>query len=103
METVEHRASLWRWTVGNGVSWFFLTIDRQGADTLSATALMRRLERGSAKGFGGLRVSARIGNSRWQTSVFPAKDGSWWLPIKAAIRRAEGIGEGDLITFSVEF
>jgi len=103
METIEHSAPLWRWTAGNGVGWFFLTIDAAAAETLSATALMRRLERGSRKGFGALRVSARIGDSEWQTSVFPAKDGSWWLPVKAAIRRAEGIGDGDIVALVLQF
>ena len=103
METIEHSAALWRWTAENGVGWFFLTVDGQAAETLSATALMRRLERASAKGFGAIRVSARIGDSEWETSVFPAKDGSWWLPVKAAVRRAEGIGEGDDVAFALDF
>lgn len=103
METIEHSAPLWRWAAGNGVGWFFLTVDKEAAESLSATALMRRLERGTAKGFGALRVCARIGASQWQTSIFPAKDGSWWLPVKAAIRRTEEIGEGDFVAFSLDF
>jgi len=103
MEKIEHRSPLWRWTIENGAGWFFLTVDGSAAETLSATAFMRRLERGGIKGFGGIRVSARIGDSQWQTSIFPAKDGNWWLPVKAAIRRAEAIGEGDTVEFSLDF
>lgn len=103
METINHTTTLWRWTGGNGVSWFFLVIDGVAGDALSATALMRRLESGTARGFGMIKVRAAIGTSRWSTSVFPQKEGGWLLPVKGAIRRAEGIGEGDQVEFVLEF
>ena len=64
---------------------------------MSASALMQRLE-GMARGFGSLKVTARIGGSQWRTSVFPQKGEGWMLPIKAAVRKAEGIGEGDVVS-----
>jgi hypothetical protein len=103
MERLTHTAALWRWSGGSGGSWFFLTIDGEAGDALSATAIMRRLELGHSRGFGAIRVSARIGGSRWSTSVFPAKDGGYMLPVKAAVRRAEGIGEGDEVDVALEF
>src|SRR6478736_5593410 len=103
METINHVASLWRWTGGNATGWFFVTIDGSAAETLSATALMRRLELGTRPGFGAIRVQARIGASRWQTSVFPQKELGWLLPVKAAIRRTEAIGEGDEVAIILEF
>ena len=102
METVRHVAKLWHWSGGKGAGWFFLTIDDGAGETLSATALMRRLETGTRAGFGSLRVHARIGGSRWQTSVFPQKERGWLLPVKAAIRRAEAIGEGDQVAIVLE-
>lgn len=102
METIGHTGTLWRWSGGNGTSWFFLTIDGEADERLRATALMRRLELGRARGFGSIRVKVRIGESCWQTSVFPQKDGGWLLPVKAAIRRAEGIGEGDAVECMLE-
>lgn len=62
---------------------------------------MRRLE-GAAKGFGSLKVTARIGDSTFKTSVFPSKDLGWLLPVKAAVRKAEGIGEGDEVELVLE-
>jgi len=94
---------LWRWTGGNGGHWFFFTIDGKAGEALSATALMRRLELGRARGFGSLRVTARIGATRWQTSVFPQAGEGWLLPVKAAVRKAEAIGEGDQVELSLEF
>lgn len=103
-EHLVHTGVLWRWTGGaNNGTWHFLTIDGEAGDALSGTALMRRLE-GNARGFGSIRVSARIGSTSFATSVFPSKaDGGWILPLKAAVRKAEGIGEGDEVEVSLEF
>lgn len=103
MESIEHSSTLWRWSGGEGGNWFLLTIDGAAGEALSATRLMRRLETGSTRGFGNIKVTARIGESCWKTSVFPQKSGGWLLPVKAAIRRAEGIGEGDLVELVLEF
>jgi len=103
MERIEQTATLWRWTGGNGGSWYFVTFDGEVAEALSATRLMRRLESGRATGFGSIRVRARIGGSGWETSVFPQKDGSWILPVKAPVRRAEGLAEGQEVHCRLEF
>jgi hypothetical protein len=43
-------------------------------------------------------VRARIGESRWETSVFADKaSGCYLLPVKATVRKAEGISTGDKI------
>ena len=96
-----HTGPLWRWTGGNGGSWHFLTIDGEAGEALSATALMRRLE-GLSRGFGSLKVLATIGDSAFRTSVFPSKSEGWMLPVKAAVRKTEGIGEGDAVTVVLE-
>lgn len=101
-ESIHHTATLWRWSGGAGGNWFFLTIDGAAGEALSGTALMRRLESGRARGFGSLRVTASIGGSRWQTSVFPQKGKGWLLPVKAAVRRAENLGEGDTVELALE-
>lgn len=102
-ERISHTGTLWRWTGGSsGGSWHFLTIDGEAGESLSATALMRRLER-TIGGFGSIKVAARIGASRFSTSVFPSKSEGWILPIKAAVRKAEGIGEGDAVEVVLEF
>lgn len=100
-DTIEIRTPLWRWQGGSGGQWFFLSIDGAAAEAIAGHALMRRLENGRARGFGSVKVEALIGESRWRTSVFPTKDGAWLLPVKAAIRRAEGIAEGDEIALTL--
>lgn len=101
-ERLATTATLWRWTGGSGAgTWHFLTIAGETAEALSATALMRRLE-GSGRGFGSLKVRARIGETAFQTSVFPQKGEGWLLPVKAAVRKAEDLAEGDEVDLSLE-
>lgn len=100
-EQITHTGPLWRWSGGNGGSWHFLTIDGAAGEALSGTALMRRMER-TIGGFGSLKVTARIGDTAFRTSLFPSKERGWLLPVKAAVRRAEGIDEGDRVAVVLE-
>jgi hypothetical protein len=105
-EQIDFIGSLWVWTGAKGGAWHFVTITGPAADQLSGTALMRKLE-GGGRGFGSLRVAATIGGSTWQTSVFPQKtdDGetAWLLPVKAAVRKAEGLAAGEPAELSLIF
>jgi hypothetical protein len=101
-ETLEVTGPLWRWTGSNGVSWFFVTIDGDTGEEMSATEAMRRLELGRKRGFRSLKVQAQIGETIWQTSCFPSDDGGWLLPIKAPVRKAEGIVEGGEVSVRLE-
>jgi Domain of unknown function (DUF1905) len=96
-ETFHHTAPLWLWTTDKApASWHFLTIDGEVGDAIKATSIMRRLEGGRSRGFGSMKVAATIGGTSWVTSIFPAKDvGGYLLPVKAAVRKAEGIVQGD--------
>ncbi|MEQ1494986.1 MAG: DUF1905 domain-containing protein [Novosphingobium sp.] len=101
-ERLTHTGLLWRWTTPAApAAWFFITIDGEAGEALSATALMRRMEK-SIGGFGSLKVTAQIGDSVFKTSLFPSKELGWMLPVKASVRKAEGIGEGDLVEVVLE-
>jgi hypothetical protein len=101
-EAITHTGPLWLWTTPSApAAWHFLTIDGTAGEALSATALMRRLE-GLGRGFGSLKVMARIGGSAFKTSVFPSKELGWLLPVKASVRKTEGIGAGDVVKVVLE-
>ena len=101
-EALTHTGPLWRWTTpSTPAAWHFITIDGAAGEALSATALMRRLE-GAAKGFGSIKVTARIGETVFKTSLFPSKELGWLLPVKASVRKAEGLSEGDAVTLVLE-
>jgi hypothetical protein len=57
----------------------------------------------SARGWGSLPILARIGNTEWRTSIFPDRQsGSYLLPLKRAVRAAEGIADGAKVAVSFE-
>jgi len=52
-------------------------------------------------GWGMIPVHVRIGKTEWQTSLFP-KDGSYIVPLKDKVRKAEKLEEGDNVTVRLE-
>lgn len=62
-----------------------------------------RLVAGPPRGFGSVRVQVRIGATTWRTSVFPdAARGTFVLPVKRAVRAAEGLEDGDVVEVALE-
>ena len=51
-------------------------------------------------GWGVIPCSVTLGNTTWTTSLIP-KDGLYLVPIKAAIRQAEGIELGSTVEVTV--
>ena len=51
-------------------------------------------------GWGMIPVAARIGETRWTTSLFP-KDGGYVVPLKDAVRRSEDLDVGDDVTVAL--
>jgi Domain of unknown function (DUF1905) len=80
---------LWFW---RGPSPFhFITIpDEQSAELEAASMFV-------SYGWGMIPVTAHIGATRWKTSLWP-KDGQYIVPVKAQVRKAEGLELGDLVT-----
>ena len=82
---------LWIWTGEKG-SWYFVTVPEELSGEIRAHAML------ALRGFGSVKVEAGIDDVRWRTSVFPAKRGGYFLPVKADIRRKTGIAAGDEVT-----
>lgn len=102
MESFTTTTPLWRWQSATApAAWYFLTIAGDMADGIRIAAISGQWLDGR-RGFGSARVDVSIGATSWKTSVFPHKEsGGWLLPVKAAVRRAEGIAEGDDVTVRV--
>ncbi len=88
-------AKLWLYP-SDTASWHFLTIPKDiSAKIKTAKPLTKR-------GWGSVRVEAKIGKTIWQTSLFPdGKSGTYLLPVKAAVRNAEGIFPEDLVKLRI--
>lgn len=52
-------------------------------------------------GWGCIPARGRIGDTRFTTALFP-KDGTFAVPVKVAVRRAEGLELGDLVSVSLD-
>jgi len=86
----------WRWEASTGPNgWVFVSLPEDLSDEIAET--------GRAAGFGAVRVEVVVGSSTWRTSVFPDTDrGCYVLPLKKAVRTAEGIEVGSELTARVE-
>ena len=93
--TISLDAEVWLWT-SKGASWHFLTVDGEAA------AEVRYASLGLTRGFGSVSVEVVIGKTRWRTSLFPSKaSGGFILPLKAAVRKAEGFAVGDVVAVTI--
>ena len=91
---------LWRGKAKDGTptstAWHFVTIDGAVADAIRAAAP------GRSAAWGSVYVRVTVGATHWQTSVFPSKDvAGYLLPIKASVRKAEKLVEGDQVTLQL--
>jgi hypothetical protein len=56
----------------------------------------------NARGWGSLPVTVTIGKTTWETSIFPdKKSGTYVLPLKAQVRRAERILDDSKVQFTL--
>ena len=101
-DTIRFSAPLqvWRGAAHGGIG--YVLIDGAASGAISGHELVRRLELGRRRGFGSVKVIVRVGGSEWRTSVFPQKSGGWFLPVKKAIQRAEGLMEGEPVEAELE-
>jgi hypothetical protein len=91
----EFEAELWRWEARTD-SWVFAALPEDVSDEIAELPL-------PPAGFGSVRVEVTLGAQRWSTSVFPdAGRKTYVLPVKAAVRRAEGVDVGDRVRIGVQ-
>jgi hypothetical protein len=86
---LEFSGEVWFW---RGPSpYHFVTVpEDESVELQAASALV-------TYGWGMIPVEARIGSTRWETSLF-RKNGGYVVPLKDKVRNAEGIGVGDTVT-----
>ena len=84
------------WLYPGDTPWHFVSIPKKQAKEIKENFGKHR------RGFGSLPVAVTIGKTTWKTSIFPDKEGPYLLPLKAAVRKKEGIMSGDNITFSID-
>ncbi|WP_420335528.1 DUF1905 domain-containing protein [Roseibium sp.] len=73
--------------------WTFVTLPLESADQIRFVTGGQK-----TKSWGMIKVKVTIGSSTWRTTIWPDKaSGSFLLPVKAAVRRAEKVSAGDRV------
>lgn len=88
----------WLWQTENA-AWHFVTLPKKMSEEISFFNENISVKK---RGWGSVRVEATIGETTWETSLFPqAKEGTYILPIKADVRKKEKIVVGRGINVSL--
>lgn len=90
----EFSATLWRWAARPDL-WVFVSLPPQ------LSAEIADVPR-PASGFGAVPVQVRCGTSTWRTSIFPGVEETYVLPVKKAVRTAQGLELGDEARFELD-
>ncbi|MBY0687775.1 DUF1905 domain-containing protein [Microbacterium marinilacus] len=114
---IEFEAEVVRWQARTE-AWYFVHVPEEISRDLRELPAPRR-------GFGSLRVEARIGGTTFRTSIFPGavsaaghsngpgavsaaghsgRPGAvaYSLPVKRSVREAEGLAEGDVVPVLID-
>ena len=101
-ETVTCTLPLRQWRGERG-TYHLVTITGEEAEAIAMHERLSRLEFGSRRGFGSVKVLARIGGTRWKTSVFPQdRKSEWVLLVSKKVMKAEDLAEGDELALELE-
>jgi len=85
------------WLYGGAASWYFLTVPFDVTDEID------EITTGKQAGFGSVPVNVTVGRTTWSTSIFPSKEReSFILPVKAPVRKAEGLAVGTQVQVRLE-
>ncbi len=85
------------WLYPGMAGWHFITVPKKQSETIRKHFSMLK------RGWSSLCVSAQIGMTRWETSIFPdKKTGTYLLPIKSEIRKEENVQNKDMVTLTLE-
>ena len=88
----------WLWQ-GKG-AWHFITLPKDKSEEIKFFSENMHEKR---RGWGAVRVLVTVGNTSWETSIFPdSKRGAYLLPVKADVRKKEKFTAGDKVTVKLK-
>jgi len=90
---LEFTASVFEWR--GPAPYYFVTVPDEGCAAIDdAKSLV-------TYGWGMIPVTVTLGGTTWTTSLWP-RDDAYVVPLKVAVRRAEGVDEGDDVTVRLD-
>ena len=85
--------NVWRYPGPGG--WYFVNIGENESNFIRNFGDITRV------GWGFVAISAKIGNTKWSTKLFPDKEKRYLIAIKADVRKKEHIKEGDNVCIEI--
>lgn len=98
MKTFKFKSKVFVWTGAEMGAWRFLGVPKNISEKIKEgqKGKMRR-------GWGAVKVNAKIRRSEWSTSIFPdSRSGTYLLPLKKEIRKKEGVMDGEEISITLQ-
>ncbi|MGJ8620359.1 MAG: DUF1905 domain-containing protein [Methylophilaceae bacterium] len=93
------RGQCWLWQ-SESAAWHFIHLPPEKSEEIKFFNENVSVKK---RGWGAVRVQVTIGETIWDTSIFPHKESNTYiLPIKAEVRKAENIKIGDEITVKLK-
>ena len=84
------------WLYPGMAGWHFIGIPKKESEEIKKGSKVKA-------GFGSIPVEVTVGKTKWKTSIFPDKRSSaYLLPLKADVRKKEGIFSEDTISLTIE-
>jgi hypothetical protein len=84
------------WKSGGFGGWHFATLPKE------LSVKIRKKYWIQEEGWGRLKATACIGNTKWKTAIwFDTKKGSYLLPVKTSVRKEENIDVDDNVAVSI--
>jgi len=90
---LEFSGEIWEWR--GPAPFHFVTVPEAEAGMIAAASKL------VTYGWGMIPVTGRAAATEFTTSLWP-QNGGYVVPIKAAVRTAEGVGIGDAVTLVLE-
>lgn len=95
----EFTGECWLWQAEKA-AWHFISLPKDKSEEIK---FFNENMSHKKRGWGAVRVEATIGTATWKTSIFPqAKQGTYILPIKAAVRKKENILVGNEVAVALK-
>lgn len=77
-------------------TWYYVSLPREKSEEIAFFSKNYQVKQ---RGWGAVRVDAVIGETAWQTSIFPVfENGIYQLFLKAEVRKREHIYEGGTVS-----
>jgi hypothetical protein len=84
------------WLYPGMSGWHFVGVPKKESAEIKKTYKIKA-------GFGSVPVMVTVGKTKWKTSIFPDKrTESYLLPIKAEVRKKEGIYSGEVVELTIQ-